>query len=94
MATDPDLPQDASGEAGGKKGKRKEPYWLLYTSILVSGLVLLMDAFSYAPMQKITARLGVGLLLSAFSLIVGNGRKLGYFSAGLIWVAVILTFVI
>ncbi len=93
MIDEVELSKDESAEVE-KPGKktRKEPYWLLYTSILISGVVLLSDAVAYAPLEKITAKLGIGLLFTAFALIVGNGRKMGFAATGLIWAAVVATF--
>ncbi|MGD8923180.1 MAG: hypothetical protein PVH24_08005 [Candidatus Zixiibacteriota bacterium] len=76
----------------GVQKKRKQPYWLLYISILLAGILLLADAAGYAPLQRLTARLGIALVLSAFALVIGNGRQMGYWATGIIWVAVIITF--
>jgi hypothetical protein len=87
-------PETAQGEERPRKKVKKQPYWVLYLSILLSGLVLIADAVSYAPVQKITARLGIALLVSALALIIGNGRTVGYAAAALIWIAVIVTFLV
>jgi len=77
------------------KGKKKqEPYWLVYVSAFLSGLVLLTDAIQYAPMQKVSARLGIALVFSAFALIVGRNNTPSVIAAALIWAAVIMTFVL
>lgn len=72
--------------------KRKQPYWLLYISILLAGILLLADAANYAPLERLTARLGIALVLSALALVIGNGRQVGYWATGIIWGAVIITF--
>ena len=73
--------------------KKKKPLtWLLYMSILASGVLLLADALNYAALEKLTAKLGIALLLSALFLVVGNGRRIGFISTGIIWAAVIITF--
>jgi len=73
---------------------RSDARWLIYLAALIAGAVLLADAYSYAPIQKITAKLGIGLLFSAFALLVGNGRAAGYVAVVILWIAVILTFVV
>jgi hypothetical protein len=72
--------------------KKKQPYWLLYISILLAGILLLADAANYAPLERLTARLGIALVLSAIALVIGNGRQVGYWATGIIWAAVIITF--
>jgi hypothetical protein len=81
-----------AGQEITEKKEKKQAYWLIYLSVLLSGLLLLTDALAYTPVQKITARLGITLLFSAFALIVGNGRRAGFVATGLIWAAVIVTF--
>ena len=45
--------------------KKKKPLtWLLYMSILASGVLLLADALNYAALEKLTAKLAA---LSTFS---------------------------
>ncbi len=77
-----------------KPGKKKnaEPYWLIYISAILSGLLLIGYALDIGALQKISARLGIGLLFGAFALIVGRSRVAGYIAAGLVGFVVILTF--
>lgn len=71
--------------------KRTQPFWLIYLALLLSGILLLGEAASYAPLMKVTARLGTALLFSALALFVGNGRPAGFIATGIIWVAVLVT---
>ena len=66
--------------------------WLVYVAAVLAGLILLSDAFSFGPIQRLTARLGIGLVWSAFALIIANGRASGYIATGILWVAVLITF--
>ncbi len=75
-----------------EKKKKAEPYWLIYISAILSGLLLISFALDIGSLQKVSARLGLGLLFGAFALIVGRGRVAGYIAAGLIGFVVILTF--
>ncbi len=69
------------------------PWWMLYLTLLVAGLLLLADASHVAMLHRWTAKFGVALIYAAFILFVGKGRPLSYISAGIVCVAVILTFV-
>lgn len=75
-------------------GKPKQPYWLIYVGLLIGGILLLADANHYLPLQKISAKLGIGMVYSAFALFVGNGKSAGIIATGIIWVAVLTTFLI
>ncbi|UCC44342.1 MAG: hypothetical protein JSU65_14745 [Candidatus Zixiibacteriota bacterium] len=72
-----------------RKTKKRSP-WLIYLAALIAGLVLIADAVGYAPLQKITARLGLGLLFTALSLFISGGRPVGWIATGIVWIAVIL----
>jgi hypothetical protein len=73
---------------------KKQPYWLVYFGLLLAGLLMLAEAAHYYPMQKISAKLSVGLLYSALALFVGNGRPAGYIAAAIIWAAIVISFLI
>lgn len=73
---------------------KKQPYWLVYLGLLLAGLLMLAQATNYHPAQKISAKLSVGLLYSAAALYIGNGRAPGYVGAGIIWAAIITSFLI
>lgn len=76
-----------------KTDKVKKPmYWLIYVSLLLSGLLLLADAYQISHLYRWTARLGIALVFSAFSLFIANGRKEGITAVVIIWVAVICTY--
>lgn len=73
---------------------KKQPYWLVYFGLLLAGLMMAAEAANYHPMQKISAKLSIGLLYSAVALFVGNGRPAGYIAAGIIWSAIVASFLI
>ena len=78
-----------------KKAKvRGKTLWVVYISAAVAGLILLGDAIAYAPLQKLTARLGIALLFLAVALIAANGRVAGYIAAAILWLAVVVTFLV
>jgi hypothetical protein len=72
----------------------KQHHWLIYVAAVLSGLLLLADAANYAPVTKITARLGIALLYTAFAFMVGKARASTYIGTALLWIAVVLTFVL
>ncbi len=77
-----------------KVQKPSQPYWLIYVALLLGGILLVADASHYAPFQKISAKLGLGMLYSAFALFVGNGKPVGMFATAIIWTAILATFLI
>ncbi len=81
---------------GGDSGPKKpsQPYWLIYVGLLFGGMLLLADAQHYLPLQKISAKLGIGMIYSAFALFVANGKPAGIFATIIIWIAVLTTFLI
>ena len=74
--------------------KRKQPLWLIYIALLLSGLLLLADAYNFSHLGRWTGRFGVVLVFSAVALVIGNGRKAGFVAVGIVWVAVIATYLI
>jgi hypothetical protein len=70
---------------------KKQPYWLIYLSLLLAGVLLLSDAYHFAHLSKWTAKLGIALVYSAVSLFIGRGRAVGYVAAVVIWLAVLAT---
>jgi hypothetical protein len=77
------------------QAKKKRPHhWLIYVSALLAGFLLLSDAVQYGPGIKISARLGVGLVYTAFAFIFVGTRPSSYIGSILLWIAVILTFVV
>lgn len=77
------------------KPKRKpEPYWLIYLSLLLSGIILVSVSFDIRFLNRWTAKFGIALIFSALALFVGNGRKSGFIATAIIWVAVIAAYII
>jgi hypothetical protein len=72
--------------------EKQQPFWLIYVSIFLAGLMLLADAFHATALQKISARLGVTLIISALNLIIGRGKPAGYIATVIIVTALIITF--
>lgn len=70
---------------------KPQPYWLIYVSIFLAGLMLLADAFHYTALQKISARLGITLIISALNLIIGRGQPAGYIASAILVIALIIT---
>lgn len=70
----------------------RQRFWLVYGALLVAGLLWLADAANYTPLQKTSARLGLGMVYIALSLIVANGRPAGWIATGIVGVSVILLF--
>ena len=81
---------------GGDSATQKpsQAYWLIYVALLIGGLLLVADALHYAPLLKISAKLGIGMIYSAIALVVGNGRPAGIAATIIIWIAVLTTFLI
>lgn len=72
----------------------KQPYWIVYLGLLLAGVLMMSQAAGYYPLQKISAKLSLGLLYSAVALYVGNGRAPGYIGTVIIWGAIIVSFLI
>lgn len=69
----------------------KKMYWLIYLSLFLSGVLLIGNAFGLIHLMKWTLKLGIGLLYSAFALVIGNGRKSGYIGVAILWISITLT---
>ena len=77
-----------------KPPSKKQPYWLVYFSLLLAGLLLLANAYNLAHLHWWTVKLGIALIYSALSLFIGNGRAAGFIAATVVWLAVLATFFI
>ncbi len=77
-------------EASAAKTSPKKMVWLIYAALILAGIVFLADAFNISHLDRWTARLGIALLFSAFALIVGNGRKVGYIATAIIWLPLVV----
>lgn len=84
--------EQATPESNAKPPAKKQPYWLVYFSLLLAGLLLLADAYHLAHLYRWTVKLGIALVFSAFSLFIGNGRAAGFIAAAVVWLAVIAIF--
>ena len=77
--------------SNGTPTPKKQPYWLIYLALLLSGLLLLGDAYNLFGLNRWTARLGIGLLYSVFALIVGKDRPAGIFGIAIVIISIIIT---
>ena len=68
----------------------RQSLWLVYMSLIIAGIVFLGDAYGLAQMDRWTARIGIALVWSAITLLIGNGRAVGYVAATITWAAVVL----
>jgi hypothetical protein len=81
-----------SGSKDSNAAGKKPYYWLIYIAALLAGLLLMADAASFRPLTKISARLGIALLYTAFAFIAGGARASAIIGSILVWLAVLLTF--
>ena len=70
----------------------KSMNWLIYLSLILSGILLIADAFDATYFNRMTARIGIGLLFTAFALIVGAGHKKTPIAIGILLASIITTF--
>ncbi len=71
---------------------QKSLNWLLYLSLIISGLLLLADAFDATYFNRWTARIGIALLFTAFAYIVGAQKKKSHIAVGILWGSIISTY--
>ena len=86
--TDSDTPQPNAVKAKA----RKPLHWMIYIAALLAGILLLADAANIEAGTRVTARLGIGLVYTAFAFIVGGARPSVYIGTTLLWLAIVLTF--
>ena len=86
--------KDEEQTVPAKPKKRKQPLWLIYIALLLSGLLLLADAYNFSHLNRWTGRFGLALVFSAVALVVGNGRTAGFVAVGILWVAVIASYLV
>ncbi len=73
---------------------KEQPFWLIYISLLISGIILLADAVGIEALDRWTARLGIALTYSAIALLVANGRKAGFVAVAILWISVIIAYIV
>ena len=71
---------------------KKSLNWLIYLSLIISGLLLLADAFNATYFNRWTARIGIGLLFTALAFIVGAGQKKSQIAVGILYGSIIATY--
>jgi len=67
----------------GTPQPKPQPYWLIYCSLVISGIFLLGSEYHLFALDRWGARTGIGLIFIVFALIVGNGRSAGIFAAAI-----------
>ena len=65
--------------------------WLIYLSLVISGVMLLGDSLEIRAITRVTARLGATILFSAIFLIVGKNHPTGIIATAILWLAFFLT---
>ena len=83
--------EEAKPASKARPPSKKQPYWLVYFSLLLAGLLLLADTYNLAHLHRWTVKLGIALIYSALSLFIGNGRAAGFIAAAVVWLAVLAT---
>jgi len=71
---------------------KKSLNWLIYLSLIISGLLLLADAFDATYLNRWTARIGIGLLFTAFAFIVGAGHRKTPIAIGILYGSILITY--
>lgn len=84
----------SANKAAKAPPNQKNQYWIMYVSLLVAGVLLLADAYTWPHLEKWTARLGIALIYTAVALLVGKGNTSSVIGSIILWVAVIVTIVI
>ena len=84
----------SEGSGGGAPAKKPQAYGLIYLALLIAGVLMLAHAAGWQQLQRIPAKLAIGLLYSAAALFIGNGRPAGFIGTAIIWVAIIITFLV
>ena len=75
----------------GQSAPKKQPFWLIYLALLLSGVLLLGDAYNLFGLNRWSARLGIGLLYVVLALIVGKDRPAGIFGIAIVIVSLVIT---
>lgn len=76
------------------KKKKSPPYWLIYIALLLSGLLLLADAYNVTHLSRWTARLGIALVFSALALLWPRSKTVGPVAVAIVWIAVAVSYFI
>ncbi|HOP06792.1 MAG TPA: hypothetical protein PLF13_05810 [candidate division Zixibacteria bacterium] len=75
-----------------QNSKKYGPSWLIYTSLVIVGILLLADAVQMLTLTRWTAKVGIGLIWSAIALLTGKGRWAGNLAVIIIWAGIIATY--
>jgi hypothetical protein len=74
--------------------KKRQPLWLIYIALVVSGILFLADPLNLYVLQRWPARLGIALIYSAVALMIGNGRPAGFVATAIVWISVLLLIIL
>ncbi|MFH1687316.1 MAG: hypothetical protein ABIE70_07310 [bacterium] len=74
--------------------RKPERLWILWTALVIAGVLLLAEAFQIGHLTKWTARLGIGLVYTALALIVAYGRWPAIVGVVVVWLAIILCYLL
>ncbi len=86
--------QNNPEEIKTEKPANKSSYWMIYTSLFFSAILLLGDGLAITHLDKWTAKVGIALLISVMFLLVCKNQTKAIIASVIIWIAVIATFVI
>ena len=70
----------------------KGAYWMIYLGLAVAAILLLGDGLSIPHLERWTAKVGVALLFTVLFLLVCRSMTRAIIASGIIWLAVIATF--
>lgn len=70
---------------------KKQPFWLIYLALLLSGLLLLGDAYNLFGLNRWSARLGIGLLYIVLALVVGKDKPAPIIGIAIVIVSLVIT---
>ncbi len=84
----------ANANDNDKVVRKDKTIWLVYLAAAIAGILLLADVMNITVLEKISARLGIGLLYSAVALLIANGRASGIIASLILWAAIIITFLV
>ena len=90
MKTEPNSPISSTE----KEPIKKSSLWMIYTSLLISAVILLGDGLAITHLDKWTAKVGIALLFSVFFFLICKNQTKAIIASVIIWIAVIATFVI
>jgi len=80
--------EQPQAQARGSKGA----YWMIYLGLAVAAIVLLGDGLAIPHLERWTARIGIALLFTTLFLVVCRSMTRAIIASGIVWLAVVATF--